>query len=482
MNLDRPANITVFHNRRFARRNVGTSAAPTSTTTIDRRVAVRPTSTPPRSLASDGLQSRVPAAKPTPTLFDDVRFVAECAEGILNSLSNAIVALDETRRIKTVNLAGLKMFGGAAKDVVGRPVDILFKGANGWLLDRIAAVETSLEQSVTRGAELRFGARTVTVNATIFPLVGHDGTESLGTMIMLDDVSAERRIKATMAHYLDPELVDRLLTSGEDRLASESTVATVVFSDVRGFTQITEELGAQEAVKLLNEYFTLMVDCITAEGGMLDKFIGDAIMAGFGVTHKHGDDEDRAVRAGVAMLKALDKWNAGRVAAGRRPIEIGIGATTDTVVSGPIGSPTRKDYTLIGDGVNLASRLESACKQYKVRFLISEDTRRKLRGHYKIREIDVVRVQGKTQPVRIYEVLDYHTAESFPNMDKALARFAEGRALYAAGHWEKATRAFWEVLALNPNDTLATLYIDRCKRFKAFPPRNWTGVWELENK
>ena len=481
MKLDQPGRMTVFHNRRFARRSAGGSVSPSVLPSIRRPVR-------PQPLRAALLETIEPQSTVLPQIpqisspLDDTRFVAECAEGILNSLSNAIIALDETGRVKTVNAAGLQMLGVTPAQIVGRPAQAIFVGANAWLLDRLAIVAETGEHHVTRGAELVFRGTAVTVNATVFPLIAGDGAETLGTMIMLDDISAERRMKSTMAHYLDPAVVDRLLSGPGDRLESQDTVASVLFSDVRGFTQLTEELGAQQAVKLLNEYFTLMVECITAEGGMLYKFIGDAIMAGFGVTDKRDDEEDRAVRAGIAMLKALDKWNAQRKSTGQKPISIGIGISTDSVVSGTIGSPTRMDYTLIGDGVNIASRLESACKHYKTRFLIGEHTYKKLRGAYKIREIDEVVVHGKTLPIRVYEGLDHHTEATFPNMDAAIALFAEARALYAAGDWDKAIAKFWEVLALNPQDQIATLYIDRCQEMKTHPPRHWNGVWTLETK
>src|SRR5207249_8605271 len=123
----------------------------------------------------------------------------------------------------------------------------------------------------------------------------------------------------------------------------------------------------------------------------------------------HEDDEDRAVRASIAMITELRKWNRQRHDEGKKPLDIGIGLNTDHVVSGNIGSPKRMDYTIIGDGVNLASRLESACKQYAARILISQHTLNELRGTYRTREIDSVVVKGKTEPVRVYEVLDYHT-------------------------------------------------------------------------
>src|ERR1019366_3050876 len=127
-----------------------------------------------------------------------------------------------------------------------------------------------------------------------------------------------------------------------------------------------------------------------------DKFIGDAMMAVFGLPVSHGDDEDRAVQSAIAMMNELRAWNAGRMSDGKKPIDIGIGLNTDNVVSGNIGSPRRMDYTIIGDGVNLAARLESASKQYGAKILISEMTHRRLKGTYRMREADLVVVKGKT--------------------------------------------------------------------------------------
>ena len=182
------------------------------------------------------------------------------------------------------------------------------------------------------------------------------------------------RVKSTMARYMDPAIADRLLKQGQEVLGGTSQEATILFSDIVSFTTLTEELGAQGTVALLNEYFTLMVECITREGGMLDKFIGDAIMAVFGIPLAHDDDEDRAVRAAVSMIAELHRYNEERVGHGKRPVDMRIGLNTDTVVSGNIGSPKRMDFTVIGDGVNLAARLESAGKTYATRILISEYT------------------------------------------------------------------------------------------------------------
>ena len=402
-------------------------------------------------------------------------------ESMLESMSNGVITLDEEGKIVTCNAAGLRILQADQADIVENAADEFFSDANGWIMEMVQKVNENQVSDIVVDAEMDSPGGTLSVNLSVLPLVNTE-EEKLGTMIMIEDISSEKRMKSTMSRYMDPGIAEQLLQDGEDILGGTSTVATVLFSDIRGFTPLTEELGAQGTVSLLNEYFTIMVECIQNEGGMLDKFIGDAIMAAFGMPVPGDDDEDRAVRAAVSMITDLRAWNVERLAKGQKPVDMGVGLNTDTVVSGNIGSPKRMDYTMIGDGVNLAARLESACKQYAARILISENTYTKLRGTYRSREVDFVVVKGKTEPVAVYEILDYHTDETFPNVMEALNHFKSALGHYREGKWDDATAAFNEVLGLNSEDRLSQIYIDRCEQLKASPPPDWKGIWVMESK
>ena len=276
-------------------------------------------------------------------LFNEVQSIKNYNESMLQSMSNGVITLDDERRIVTCNTAGLRIIRRRITDVLKAPAAAYFTGPNAWVLDRVRRVEETRSADVSIDSELVFQGVTYSVNVTVLPLQGVP-TRRPGTMIIIEDFTIEKRVKSTMARYMDPRLADRLLSSDEEILGGKNTLATVLFSDIRSFTTLTEELGPQGTVKLLNEYFTIMVDCIQREGGMLDKFIGDAMMAVFGIPIAKGDDEDRAVRSAIGMLTALNTWNAKRAENGLPPIDMGIGLNTDEVVSGNIGSP--KTYGL----------------------------------------------------------------------------------------------------------------------------------------
>lgn len=415
-------------------------------------------------------------------LFDDVQNMKNYNESVLESMSSGVITLNEDGKIVTCNESGLRIMRVKPEEILQHKADEFFGGPNAWIMEKCRLVDEKQIDDVTMDAEITFGGEKLSANVTVLPLVSTAG-KKLGSMVMIEDISSEKRMKSTMSRYMDPSIADKLLQAGEEILGGKASEATVLFSDIRSFTTLTEELGPHGTVKMLNEYFTLMVDCIQNEMGMLDKFIGDAIMAVFGTPISHGDDADRAVRCSISMLTSLYAFNATRADNGLKPINIGIGLNTDTIVSGNIGSPKRMNYTVIGDGVNLAARLESACKQYGARLLVSEYTLKQLKGTYRSREVDRVVVKGKTQPVAVFEIVDFHSEETFPNMMDVLNHFKFGLQCYRSRKFDDAIRAFKEALALNPNDYPPKMYIDRCELLKQTPPPDdWDGVWVMKSK
>ena len=234
---------------------------------------------------------------------------------------------------------------------------------------------------------------------------------------------------------------------------------------------------------MLNDYFTDMIDVIFQHGGILDKYIGDAIMALFGAPFPKPDDADNAVIVANEMIGSLHLLNEERAKEGKLEIRIGIGVCTGELVAGNIGSPKRMEYTAIGDTVNLASRLEGATKYYGVNIIWSDSTLKELKNSARNREVDLIRVKGKTLPVAIYEGVDHHTPATFPNMDQTLAAFENGVRHYRNSDWKDAIKSFQEALNANDNDAPSQLYLNRCHHYLEDPlPDDWGGVWTMTEK
>jgi adenylate cyclase len=412
-------------------------------------------------------------------LFDEVNRIKNYNEAILESMSNGVVTADAAGTIVKVNAAAARLLGEVPEKLVGRSVPACFTGDNAWMAESVIAVEKTGQPRVFMDADLALrSGEAASVNLSVVPL--SEKNVHVGCMLMLEDITREKRLKGTMARYMSPELAEKLLAEGEAALGGKVQRASILFTDIRSFTSISERIGAQETVKLLNEYFGIMVDILLEKGGMLDKYIGDAMMAVFGAPFSNPDDADHAVQAAIGMLRALSEFNARRSAAGQDPVLMGLGINTDDVLSGNIGSLKRMDYTVIGDGVNLASRLEGANKLYGTQILVSEFTVRALRGRYSLREVDVIRVKGKSRPVGVFEVLDYL---ELPELPALLEAYAAGLSAYRDRDWRRARARFGEALGLRPQDGPARLYRERCDYFLEHPPGgDWDGVWVMKDK
>jgi adenylate cyclase len=414
-------------------------------------------------------------------LFDDVLTTKNYTESILKSTSNGIVTLDADGRIVTANDAAEQLLGASREALVGRAAEAQFAGANAWVLDNLGKTQATGETALAVDAELARGdGSAASVNLTAMPLI--DSSEArIGSMLVLEDITEEKRVRSTMSRYMSKEVADQLLAAGEAELGGKEQPVTVMFSDVRSFTSIAEALGPRETVSLLNEYFTEMVDVIFQHGGILDKYIGDGIMALFGAPFLGPNDADNAVAAADEMMRRLAALNVRRTGAGQAPLSIGIGFSTGPTIIGNIGSVRRMEYTVIGDTVNLASRLEGATKQYGAGILLSEMTVRDLKRPATLREVDLIRVKGKDRPVAVYESLGHRAHE--PALGALLELHGAGLAAYRARDWAGARRAFEGALELYPADGPATVYLERCARLAEAPPAaDWDGVWNLTEK
>jgi class 3 adenylate cyclase/PAS domain-containing protein len=403
-------------------------------------------------------------------------------EGILFSLRSGVLTFDLAGRVAKANAAAGRILG-LQSSPEGQSADTVFGQDNGWVLQDMAKVRESGKAVNTDDSTLVRAEGTVSANVSLAPLTDTE-QEPLGLLMLLDDVSAERRLKATMARYMSREVAERLIAGGEQALSGQLSEATVLFSDIRKFSTVSEGLGPKGTVQMLNEYFTIMVDEVFNHEGILDKYIGDAIMAVFGAL---GSDENhalRALRCSVGMLRLSEQLNLARVARGDVAIAIGIGLNTDQIVHGNIGSPMRMDYTVIGDGVNLAARLESANVTYGTQLLISEFTlaavpEAELKS-YLHRELDLVAVKGKTQAVRVFEVLEHRRSAAW---EAQVAAFDEALGLYRSREWRGAAEAFAALVERIPEDGPARLYRDRCQHFVSEPPpADWDGVWRMKTK
>ena len=239
--------------------------------------------------------------------------------------------------------------------------------------------------------------------------------------------SEKRYLKLAFQHYVPPAVVEDLVAdAGALRLGGEKRELTVLFSDIRGFTTLSEGMQPEELVKLMNEYFTVMTERVFAERGSLDKYIGDAIMAVYGAPVAETEHPKQACRSALAMLRALDELQEKWRPMGLPKIGIGVGINTGPMVVGNMGSATRFNYTVVGDAVNLASRIESLNKTYGTSILVSEYTWERVKGEFagNTREVDSVKVRGREQPVRLYEI--------FPEGRLSAAFLAEYRDAYTA--------------------------------------------------
>ena len=291
----------------------------------------------------------------------------------------------------------------------------------------------------------------------------------------------KRKVRGAFQQYLSPEVIRRLLQNPE-LVRPRKTEISIMFSDIRDFTTISEQLDAQELAQLLNDYLTDMTRIVFEREGTLDKYIGDAVMAFWGAPFEEPGHAVKACRAALAMFERLAILQQGWKANNRPHIDIGIGLNTGTASVGNMGSELRYGYTALGDAVNLASRLEGLNREYGTHILATEFTVAEARdAGFLFRELDLIRVKGKTRPVTIYELLGPSNGAS--DHSERVALFARGRSCYQQRQWREAIAVFQGMIERWPDDSPARIFLERCREYLHNDPgTEWDGVYTMTHK
>ncbi|MFB2837434.1 GAF domain-containing protein [Floridanema evergladense] len=447
-------------------------------------------------------------------LFDEVKQQQQMQRDILRSLSNGVLSTDKAGCVIAANESAKKLLGLSENEKVeGKPAWELVKiyGNVGlqqevlkpeednkfrsWFQAALEAVEERKRQQYYPDQVLQsIKDEKHSVNLSINTIVDvNDESKVRGALVVMDDISHEKRLKSTMYRYMTQEVAEQLLARGDDfKMGGDRKEVSVLFSDIRSYTTLTESMQAEEVVQMLNEYFELMVEAVFLHRGTLDKYIGDAIMAVFGAFVPLEDHALMATKTALEMRHRLAEFNTTRRQNNLQEIKIGIGINSDVVISGNIGSSQRMELTSIGDGVNLGSRLESASKQYGCDIIISQYTFGKCASEIYCRELDLIRVKGKTQPVSIFELVCLtENVNSVPDWKKQqIDIYHKGREYYLLQEFRLAQNEFGKIVeemnSRKMKDKASEMYLERCQYWLTHDEElatKWDdGVWSLTEK
>ena len=345
-------------------------------------------------------------------LFAEVKQQEQRQKDMLHALTNGVISTDKKGNIVATNPSAKQLLGVSNTELAeGKSLRELIKLEKGdfakWFDASLSPKDDNdRQQYYPDQVLLSCGEKSQTINLSINSMTdATDPSKVNGALVVMEDISNTKQIKNLMYRYMTPEVAEALLASGDTGLGGKRKNVSVLFSDIRSYTTLTEKLQAEEVVVMLNKYFEVMVDVVFEYGGTLDKYIGDALMAVFGSPAPLEDHAWCAMQTAVKMREKLAVFNQERMANGELPISIGMGVHSDEVVSGNIGSSKRMELTSIGDGVNLASRLEGASKQYGTDLIISDNTYRDYTDRLYVRELDFITVKGKSEPVIVYELV-----------------------------------------------------------------------------
>ncbi|MDB9311317.1 adenylate/guanylate cyclase domain-containing protein [Aphanizomenon sp. CS-733/32] len=425
-------------------------------------------------------------------LFAKVKQQEKMQRDILRSLSNGVISTDQNGVIITANESAKELLGfGLEEALEGKMVSDIVAIREG---DFSKCFQNTLQSNNSKDGQQYYPDRTLlttgteqhSVNLSLNSIADvQDENKVCGALVVMEDISDEKRLKSTMYRYMTQELAEELLKLDDAKLGGDRKEVTILFSDIRGYTTLTENMEAEEVVRMLNEYFESMVDAVFKHKGTLDKYIGDAIMAVFGSPLPLADHAIMAVQTSLEMRGRLQELNELRKTTNECAIKIGVGINSDTVISGNIGSSKRMEFTAIGDGVNLGSRLESVSKQYGCDIIISDNTYKICQDSVWARELDYIRVKGRNEPVAIYELIGLRNDTINSAKLEVIEHYHKGREYYLKRQFTSALSEFVRALSADNQDKASMLYMSRCQHWLQSPPSNadWDeGVWTFKEK
>jgi adenylate cyclase len=425
-------------------------------------------------------------------LFETVKQQEQTQRDILRSLSNGVISTNHEGHIIAANESAKKLLGLTESALLeGQALTELVQLETGefskWFSSALSGVEGKNRQQYYPDQTLQpfQGTEQHSINLSINTIAdANDSTRVSGALIVMDDISDEKRLKSTMYRYMTQELAEQLLENPDAaKMGGDRKEVSVLFSDIRSYTTLTETLAAEEVVEMLNQYFESMVEAVFMHKGILDKYIGDAIMAVFGSPLPLDDHQWMSVNTALEMRHRLADFNLRRQARNEPLIKIGVGINSDTVISGNIGCSKRMEFTAIGDGVNLGSRLESASKIYGTDIVISESTYLPCKDRIWARELDFIKVKGKNRPVAVYELVGLLDDPISDQKKQVMEHYQKARQHYLHRKFAFAVAEFATVLEIDSHDMSSTLHIDRCQHWlQNPPPEDWDGSWVLTEK
>jgi PAS domain S-box-containing protein len=404
-------------------------------------------------------------------------------KALLSTLPVALLGTDRQGHIRAVNQAAEEILGVSEKEVKGTPLASLFAADS----DTVKKIDHTLESGTPHhiGSEsLRLKSGKEIVGNLYFQPLRDDEQQICGILLTVEDLTYFHYLHNAFKRYVPPS-VSEIIAQDPQRLelGGEEKVLTVLFSDLIGFSAISERHAPREMVALLSDYFTEMTNQVFAYQGTLKEYVGDELMAIFGAPVAQPDHPAKACSAALAMSATLARMRETWPRMGRPVLRARTGINTGPMLVGNLGSPFRFSYGVVGDQVNLASRLEGLSNIYGTEILIGHNTAEAVHRQFRLREVDTVRVKGRQQGISIFELVATAEAPITGQRQTTLGYYADGLAAYRARRWKSGISAFDKALAAGPEDGPSKVMRHRCRVYRESPPpEDWNGVFDHKTK